>query len=401
VKILLVTGNFAAPGVNPWLLDDLAEAFADAGHEVDVIVHSATAPRPRGVARRGERVRVLSVGATSAPRSTVAKLRSYIGTAARLHTTGARFAAGATYDLAVYTSIAAFSFGFPARMRRRGTARRLLFVMWDFFPVHQIEIGRIRPAGMAPLLKLVERLSIRRADVIAVMSPANERYLSSYHRDLPARVVHVPPWASVVDLPDPPRAKRDRFTAIFGGQLVKGRGVDTLLEASRILEDEGRAVDILIAGDGPAAPALRDRAAALGLDHVEFLGSLARDDYRDLLQSAHVGVAVTVSGISPPSFPSKIIEYCTNAVPVVVCVEAASDAGEFIAERGAGLAVSAGDARALADALSQLLAEHERGELAERGRIARSVFLSELSVERAAATMTAAADATGGDETRS
>ena len=394
MKILLVTGNFAAPGINPWLLDDLADSFVSAGHEVDVVVHSPTAPRPRELRVGPSGIRVLSVGAVSAPGSAIAKLRSYLATGFRLHTTGARFASTGAYDLCVYTSIGLFSFGFPSRVRRRGTAARLLFVMWDFFPVHQVEIGRIRPAVLAPFLKRLERMSIRRSDVVAVMSAANEKYLKSYHRSLSADVIQIPPWASDAQPTSPLPVKRERFTAIFGGQLVKGRGVDTLLDAAKLLELDGLPIDILIAGDGSDAAELRKRATELKLTNVSFLGSLHREIYRTVLQTSHVGIAVTVPGISPPSFPSKIVEYCANGLPVLVCVEASSDAGEYVQSNGAGLAAPAGDAPAIARALGQLLSEHNAGLLEQSGIRARSLFLSAMSSHQAVATMVAAASGT-------
>jgi glycosyltransferase involved in cell wall biosynthesis len=390
VKVLLVTGNFTAPGVNPWLLDDLAASLAHAGHDVDVIVHSPTAPRPRGLTI-GEtpRIRILSVGATTRPASAVAKLRSYIATAVRLHTTGTRFAAASTYDLAVYPSIAAFSFGFPSRIRRKGIARRLLFVMWDFFPIHQMEIGRIKPAAIAPMLKWIERLAIRRADTIAVMSPANEQFLTAYHPGLTAQIVHIPPWAaaSAAHTSHAEPGADDRFTVVFGGQLVKGRGVDTLLDAAHNLERRSVPVRVIIAGTGPDAPDLHAKAEALGLRSVDFVGSLPREDYRSLLRRSQVGVAVTVPGVTPPSFPSKIIEYCANGLPVIACVEDSSDAGSYIERHDVGVSVRAGDHVALADAIASLVQEHASGTLALRGQRARALFLAELSSDRAADAM--------------
>lgn len=387
MKILLVTGNFTAPGVNPWLLDDLAAALADAGHDVDVIVHSPTAPRPRGLSQGASpRIRILSVGATTQPSSAIAKLRFYLATAVRLHTTGARFAAASVYDLAIYPSIAAFSFGFPSRMRRKGIARRLLFVMWDFFPIHQMEIGRIKPAAIAPALKAIERLAIRRADTIAVMSPANERFLAAYHRGLAARIVHIPPWAATSTAGAPPveANPNDGFTAVFGGQLVKGRGVDTLLDAAHELERRGVPAKIVIAGAGTDAASLHAKAKELGLRSVEFVGSLPRDEYRALLRRSQAGIAVTVAGVTPPSFPSKIIEYCASGLPVIACVEQSSDAGSYLERHGVGVSVSAGDHMALADAIAGLVDEHVSGTLAARGERARELFLAELSADRAA-----------------
>jgi len=391
VKILLVTANFAAPGVNPWLLDDLATSLVTAGHDVDVIVNSPTAPRPTGLAGTSpERLRVFSVGTDFAPGGAIGKLRSYISTGIRLHTAGWKFAKQSEYDLCIFTSIAAFSFGFPGRVRRARIAKKLLFVMWDFFPVHQMEIGRIRP-GMHKILRAIERAAISPSDILAVMSPANESFMRAYHPGLYGSYVVIPPWASSPESTG--TVKNQRFTVLFGGQLAKGRGVDTLLHAADVLQRNETDIDIVIAGTGPDEQALKTLAARLGLNNVNFAGQLDRGAYREILRRAHVGVAVTVPGVSVPSFPSKIVEYCANGVPVIVSVESTSDAGAFIESRGAGLVTTAGDDQQLAAAIAQLAAEHASGTLEARAHAARRVFDSELSVSVAAQRMVDATEA--------
>jgi glycosyltransferase involved in cell wall biosynthesis len=171
---------------------------------------------------------------------------------------------------------------------------------------------------------------------------------------------------------------------VFGGQLVVGRGLDTLLHAAKRLQDEMLKVDLLIVGDGPARADLIALAERVGLVNASFVRTLPREEYRRLLQTAHVGVAITVAGATPPTFPSKITEYCASGVPVVVCVEAASDAGTIIEAAGAGLAVAAGDEASLASAIGSLYEEHLGGLLESRARKARALFEARLSVSRAA-----------------
>jgi glycosyltransferase involved in cell wall biosynthesis len=267
-----------------------------------------------------------------------------------------------------------------------------VFVLWDFFPIHQLEIGRISSRFLHAPLRAIEALSMKSADVIAVMSPANERFLREYHASVHTRTIIVPPWAS-----DPLSAaegcvpRRERFTLIFGGQLVAGRGLDTLLHAARRLQDDRLTIDLLIVGDGPARADLIALAEQIGLVNTKFLSTLPREEYRRLLQTAHVGVAITVAGVSPPTFPSKIIEYCASGVPVVVCVETASDAGTIVEAAGAGLAVPAGDEAGLASAIGALYEEHVNGALKSRAGRARALFEAELSVSRAASNIRAVA----------
>ena len=385
LKVLIVTGNFRTVAENAWLLDDLATEFARSGHSVDVLVHSPTAPRERGLQLFEDGVRVFSVGAERAPNGRLSKVASYLATGARMHTKGWRWVKKNHYDLCVFPSIAAFSYGFPARLKRRGLVSTLLFVMWDFFPIHQIDIGRIRGGAFAGLLKKLEKLSMQRADVIATMSPANEQFLRSYHDDLTTRTVTIPPWASGTELTA--AEKRSRFSVIFGGQLARGRGVDTLIDAAVVLRATGVTVDILIAGSGPDDERLRAYAAEVGATNVSFMGGLPRDQYRELLRSCHAGVAVTVAGVTPPSFPSKIVEYCANGIPVVVSVEDSSDAGSLVETYGAGLAVPAGSSVAIADAIARLATEHTDETLQIRADLAHALFRDKLSVRNAVVRM--------------
>ncbi|WP_404320341.1 glycosyltransferase [Arthrobacter luteolus] len=62
----------------------------------------------------------------------------------------------------------------------------------------------------------------------------------------------------------------------YAGSLVAYEGLDILLEAAKILADEGRDFRIVIVGDGSATPALKAKTEELGLStHVSFTGRLS------------------------------------------------------------------------------------------------------------------------------
>ena len=387
MRVLLVTGGFAGPGRQPWLLDDLADALVQAGHEVDVIVGDPMIPRPRGAhSTASPRMTVFSVGRTRPARWPLAKLAGYLGVGFRLHTQGFAWAKRHHYDLCLYTSPASFSWMFPGRLLRAGIASHTLLFLWDFFPIHQLEIGRIRLTWFARLMKAIERKAIDGASTVALMSPANFRFYKRYHPGTESRTVEIPPWSSSKAL-DSIAPANPPLRVIFGGQLAKGRGVDTLLEAAALLTDREKDFEFWIAGDGPERRNLQKEAQRRSIRNIQFYGSVPREDYRSLAQSAHVGIAITVPGISPPSFPSKIVEYCSLALPVIVCVENASDAGEFIASRSAGFASPAGDARKLAETLERAYDLLKSGGLRDMASAARNLFETRLSVESAVATL--------------
>src|SRR5258708_13678137 len=182
MRVLSVTGGFGGVNRNPWLLDDLAVALADAGDDVDVLVYDTKIGRTAGLNPYSDkRIRVFGVGPTAVRKGSGGKLLSYLAAGWGLHRAGFEMVRRRRYDLCIYTSIGIFSWGFPARLRRKGIARRTLFVLWDFFPIHQLEIGRITQKVLHNPLRALEAQSMKNADVIAVMSPANEQSLRNNH----------------------------------------------------------------------------------------------------------------------------------------------------------------------------------------------------------------------------
>jgi glycosyltransferase involved in cell wall biosynthesis len=282
----------------------------------------------------------------------------------------------------IFSSIGITTAGFPRRLRRAGVSKSLAFILWDFFPIHHIEVGRVRVRWLHRPLKVLERAALSTADVIAVMSPRNESFLAHYHSGLFASTIVVPPWSRWTAQTETP--KLNQFTVVFGGQMVPGRGVETLLGAARLLQARAQPIEVQIIGEGPTRQRMEALAGHWALRNVRFLPSCPREEYRGVLMRAHAGVAVTVPNVSIPSFPSKIADYCAAGLPVIVCIEDASDAGDIVAAANAGIKVAAGDEGALAQAIETMLQEHEQGTLAERGNAARALFVRELSAERAA-----------------
>jgi glycosyltransferase involved in cell wall biosynthesis len=60
-----------------------------------------------------------------------------------------------------------------------------------------------------------------------------------------------------------PRAQPPRI--LYAGNLIPSKGVDVLIEAFALLKQRGIGCTLKILGEGPALPALRTRAAALGV----------------------------------------------------------------------------------------------------------------------------------------
>ncbi|MBE7699693.1 glycosyltransferase [Oerskovia sp. Sa1BUA8] len=135
----------------------------------------------------------------------------------------------------------------------------------------------------------------------------------------------------------------------YAGRLALHKGVDVLLAAAEL---DGR-LHVTLAGDGPSARALRERARPLG-DRVRFVGPLSGDDLVAFYRSLDV-LAVPSLETSGwvEQFGRVAVEAMACGTPVV-----ASDSGALPdVVGGAGLLVPPGDAAALRAALVRVVDE--------------------------------------------
>jgi glycosyltransferase involved in cell wall biosynthesis len=152
---------------------------------------------------------------------------------------------------------------------------------------------------------------------------------------------------------------------------------------------------LVLAGSGPGLEAARERVATTGLGpRVRILGS--RPDAVDLLALSD---AVVLPSVAAEGLPIVILEALALGKPVVAT--RVGGISEVIRDGDTGLLVTPGDPRALADAVSALLADPARtsamaarGQAAGRARFSADVMVREI--ERLYLELAAAKGLAGG-----
>ena len=192
------------------------------------------------------------------------------------------------------------------------------------------------------------------------------------------------------------RAAGDPFTVGFVGTLKPWHGLPHLVEAFARLQRSRPQARLLVVGDGPGRAAFEGALAQHGLlERTSRVGAVPPAEVPGWLARMHAGVAPYPRLDDFYFSPLKVLEYMAAGIPTV-----ASDIGEiprWIEHGRHGLLCPPGDARALADALEQLVDEPEAA--AELGRHARARAAERHSwdavvgeiLERARGPVTAAA----------
>jgi colanic acid/amylovoran biosynthesis glycosyltransferase len=178
----------------------------------------------------------------------------------------------------------------------------------------------------------------------------------------------------------------DRLRILCVGTLHEVKGQRFLLEACRLLLDEGVDVECRLVGTGEDAAPLERRIAELDLvGRVVLEGSRTRPEIVRLLRRVDVLAASSVPTQrgKREGIPVVLMEAMASGVPVVA--SAVSGIPELVEDGVSGLLVPPGDAPALARALQRL---HDDEALARRlSRGGREKVEREFDLDRSAAAL--------------
>jgi glycosyltransferase involved in cell wall biosynthesis len=212
-------------------------------------------------------------------------------------------------------------------------------------------------------LGLWQRRLVEQADAVIVPSEFARERLRELGAPLDWDRVHVvPPPVAVPDEAAPPAETGPAAAlpaealpaapfALVVSRLAPEKGVDVAIEACRVA-----GLPLVVAGDGPQAPALRRLASEPGHD-VRFLGAVTPAELAGLRARASVAV---VPSRSAETFGLAAAEAMAAGLPV-----AASRVGALPELLGDESLAAPGDAAALADVIGRLSGDRAAG---ERGR---------------------------------
>jgi L-malate glycosyltransferase len=237
--------------------------------------------------------------------------------------------------------------------------------------------------GIAKGREVIAAMQQRRADALLLTTPAAWNRLPD-PEEVRSRI-HVIPHGIDTELFSPRqgwvsletmRAEQQKPSILFLANVLKRKGIFTLIEAFRVVANECTDCTLRVAGAGSDLAEVKQRAAALGCaDRVEFLGHQERSDAPELYRNCSVYCL--------PSFGEP---YGTTVVEAMGCARSlvVTDCGalpHLVHERG-GLRVPAGNPEALAQALIHLLRHPD--ERVKMGRYNRRLVESKMSCDSVA-----------------
>jgi|APLak6261685727_1056166.scaffolds.fasta_scaffold00065_3 glycosyltransferase involved in cell wall biosynthesis len=255
-----------------------------------------------------------------------------------------------------------------------GWLKKSPVVLWvqDLWPESLEATGYIRNKSILKVVEKIVRFIYQRTDILLVQSRAFEKFvgvlapgkLIRYYPNSVEAMFCQPP---VVSLPEV-KALDSGFSIVFAGNVGAAQAVDVIVEAATLLKDHTD-IRFVVFGNGSRWQWMCEESKARGLNNIHFPGRFPIDTMPGLMAKASaLLVTLTDKPIFAATVPNKVQAYMAAGRPILACLN--GEGARLVVEAGAGIAVAAEDARALADAIVKLyeMKPEERSQLGTNGR---------------------------------
>ena len=257
------------------------------------------------------------------------------------------------------------------RIKRRCGARSYLMLK-DIFPQNAVDLGMMKEGGFLHRMfrKKEERL-YQISDRIGCMSPANCEYVIKHNPAVgPAKVELCPNAIEPIEIKPTSDEERsellgelnipvDKTIFIYGGNLGKPQGIDFLLEVVTANEKRDNSY-IIIVGNGTEYPKIEKWFSENNPKNAKLLSALPKDKYDNLIRAAHVGLIFLDRRFTIPNFPSRLLSYLENSMPVLLATDPNTDMGRIAQENGFGMWSLSGDIDKFMANMDELSSNNDR-----------------------------------------
>ena len=251
----------------------------------------------------------------------------------------------------------------------------------DIFPQNAVDIGMMSTTGVKGALyrffRNKEKKLYALSDFIGCMSPANVEYVLKHNPEIaPVRVEVAPNSVEPVNTYGTNLTEKsvirekygipvDMPVFIYGGNLGKPQGIRYLvdcLEANKERKD----CYFVVVGSGTDYNVIAEWYKQNKDKNVKLLNYLPKEDYNILVRSCDVGLIFLDHRFTIPNYPSRILSYMENKMPVIGATDTSTDMGRIAEENGYGYWCESNSVEAFTAMVDKMI-QSDRKTMGEKG----------------------------------
>ena len=248
-------------------------------------------------------------------------------------------------------------------------------VLWvqDLWPESLSATGYVQNRWVLKLVEQVVRFIYRHVDLLLVQSRAFEAPVRALAAGTPIEyypnsVDDAFTMAITNEVPMIP-GLGEGFSVMFAGNVGAAQSVEVIVGAALLLKEYAD-IHFVVLGEGSRWEWMSHEVQRLALTNLHLPGRFPVETMPGFMQKASV-LLVTLADqqIFRATIPSKVQAYLAAGRPILACLN--GEGANLVLEAGAGLAVPAEDAQALAAAVLKMyhMPEQQREAMGVKGRL--------------------------------
>lgn len=275
-----------------------------------------------------------------------------------------------SFDLILMSTPPITLSGLYADLKKIFNAKTYLLLK-DIWPQGIADVGAIKQNGLIyKYFSYQEQRLYAASDYIGCMSPANIQYIKTHNIIPDTTVVEENPNSICIRKFTVQKNRgifakynipTDRCIFIAGGNFGVPQGISQFLSMLEQIDLSG--AFFLFVGDGTEAEKIREYVCNHPDMPITFISRLPKDEYEQVCESADVGLILLDERYSIPNFPSRLLSYLENRLPILCCTDSCTDIGKIVEKNNCGMYVQQGDTKTLGNAIQELSSDRKHREL--------------------------------------
>lgn len=259
------------------------------------------------------------------------------------------------FDLILYSTPPITIAGVVKKLKQQHKALTYLMLK-DIFPQNAIDLKLFTSRGFIYYyFRSKEKKLYNVSDHIGCMSPANVTYFLEHNKKISSNRVEVLPNA-IIPRPRINRSEEKQYLRqkynlpnsviiyLLGGNVGKSQGIPFLVEC---LKDNLNKSDrfFIICGTGNEYHLLTKFHDQYRPTNVLVINGLSKMEYDKLSRGCDVGLIFLDNRFTIPNFPSRLLSYMENGMPIIACTDPYSDVGKIAVDNDFGFWCNSNDTK--------------------------------------------------------
>ena len=292
------------------------------------------------------------------------------------------------YDLIIY-STPPITFTYLISWLKKKSGAKTYLLLKDIFPQNAVDLNIFKTDGLIyKYFRNKEKQLYKISDFIGCMSFANLNYVLEKNPELDSSKIEINPNSiEVLDNLSTTISKNtilskynipnNKIIFLFGGNLGRPQGIEFLIKNISNCKQIKDAF-FLIIGNGTEFKNISNKIELEDLKNVLLIKELPYLDYERILKCAHVGLIFLNPNFTIPNFPSRLLNYMQNKMPVICATDLITDVGMIAQKNSFGYSCLTSDYDSFYDFVIKLLNNEVREKM---GINAYNFLINEYSVE--------------------